>query len=257
MLDGAKNLRHAPRTMPAGWMSTTRCRGLFQVSRGAPGGPGGDGSGGGDRGSSGGRGKNSTAIVNEDEPPMNTNRHQDLMGPLPRPGYSSTRRSQRTARKCFCYCCSELRAHKEPVIVERFSRHFEQGLSRLSEGLSRPRPNPRIDKASGEDRAAPPEIRAGSGALPLLRHGHHRGPHRRAAARSRLQHRPGKLQPGNRFEGHSCGRSTACAATSDSRDEESLWRPVVRWVVKSELGLRPIYHLTSRPVPFGKAHRVA
>ena len=37
------------------------------------------------------------------------------------------------------YCRSEEPAHKERGIVERFSRRFEQGLARISEGLSRPR----------------------------------------------------------------------------------------------------------------------
>ena len=44
------------------------------------------------------------------------------------------------------YCRSEERAHKERGIVERFSRRFEQGLARLSEGLSRPRAHKGIEK---------------------------------------------------------------------------------------------------------------
>ena len=44
------------------------------------------------------------------------------------------------------YCRSEERAHKERGIVERFSRRFEQGLTRLSEGLSRPRAHKGIEK---------------------------------------------------------------------------------------------------------------
>ena len=43
------------------------------------------------------------------------------------------------------YCRSEERAHKERGIVERFSRR-EQGLTRLSEGLSRPRTHKGIEK---------------------------------------------------------------------------------------------------------------
>ena len=34
------------------------------------------------------------------------------------------------------YCCSQQRAQKERDILERCSRRFEQGLTRLSEGLS-------------------------------------------------------------------------------------------------------------------------
>ena len=44
------------------------------------------------------------------------------------------------------YCRSEERAHKERGIVERFSRRFEQGLARISEGLSRPRAHKGIEK---------------------------------------------------------------------------------------------------------------
>ena len=44
------------------------------------------------------------------------------------------------------YCCSQQRAQKERGIVERFSRRFEQGLTRLCEGLSRPRTHKGIEK---------------------------------------------------------------------------------------------------------------
>ena len=53
---------------------------------------------------------------------------------------------QRTDGEVRLYCRSEERAHKERGIVERFSRRFEQGLVRLSEGLSRPRAHKGIEK---------------------------------------------------------------------------------------------------------------
>ena len=49
-------------------------------------------------------------------------------------------------REVRLYCCSQQRAQKERGIVERFSRRFEQGLTRLSEGLSRPRTHKGIEK---------------------------------------------------------------------------------------------------------------
>ena len=44
------------------------------------------------------------------------------------------------------YCCSQQRAEKEKGILDRFSRRFEQGLTRLSEGLKRPRTHKGIGK---------------------------------------------------------------------------------------------------------------
>ena len=49
-------------------------------------------------------------------------------------------------REVRLYCRSEQRAQKERGMVERFSRRFEQGLTRLSEGLSRPRTHKGIEK---------------------------------------------------------------------------------------------------------------
>ena len=44
------------------------------------------------------------------------------------------------------YCFSEERAAKERGIVERFAKRFEEALTKLSEGLSKPRTQKRIDK---------------------------------------------------------------------------------------------------------------
>ena len=71
------------------------------------------------------------------------------------------------------YCRSEERAHKERGIVERFSRRFEQGLTRLSEGLSRPAGSQGHREGPGTDRAAEGAEPRGGSTL------HHRGPHRR------------------------------------------------------------------------------
>ena len=76
-------------------------------------------------------------------------------------------------REVRLYCCSQQRAHKEQGIVERFSRRFEQGLTRLCEGLSRPRTHKGIEKVRETHRAIEGEEPRRGSTL------HHRGPHRR------------------------------------------------------------------------------
>ena len=71
------------------------------------------------------------------------------------------------------YCRSEERAHKERGIVERFSRRFEQGLTRLCEGLSRPRAHKGIEKVRERIGRLKEQSRGVGSTL------HHRGPHRR------------------------------------------------------------------------------
>ena len=44
------------------------------------------------------------------------------------------------------YCYSEAREEKEKAIAERLAKRFENALTTLSEGLSRPRTQKRIDK---------------------------------------------------------------------------------------------------------------
>ena len=50
------------------------------------------------------------------------------------------------AQEVRLYCFSEERAAKERAIVERFAKRFEDALTKLSEGLSKPRTQKRIDK---------------------------------------------------------------------------------------------------------------
>ena len=117
-------------------------------ARGAPGGPGGDGSGGGDRGSH--------PVVEGGRVPLCGGQPPRLPAVRPRTGPDLGDRFQgqvtapqgglRGRGGSRLYCRSEERAHKERGIVERFSRRFEQGLARLSEGLSRPRAHKGIEK---------------------------------------------------------------------------------------------------------------
>ena len=139
------------------------------------------------------------------------------------------------------YCYSEAREQKEKAIAERFAKRFENALTTLSEGLSRPRTQKRIDKiwqrigrlkeksrgvaqhydidvTSSED---------GTQALAITWR-------RRPVNGSMLTH-PGVY----------CLRSN-----QTDWDEETLWRTYITLTdleavfrsLKSELGLRPIYH---------------
>ena len=139
------------------------------------------------------------------------------------------------------YCYSEAREQKEKAIAERFAKRFENALTTLSEGLSRPRTQKRIDKiwqrigrlkekshgvaqhydidvTSSED---------GTQAIAITWR-------RRPINGSMLTH-PGVY----------CLRSN-----QTDWDEETLWRTYITLTdleavfrsLKSELGLRPIYH---------------
>ena len=139
------------------------------------------------------------------------------------------------------YCYSEAREQKEKAIAERLAKRFEKALTTLSEGLSRPRTQKRIDKiwqrigrlkeksrgvaqhydidvTSSED---------GTQALAITWR-------RRPINGSMLTH-PGVY----------CLRSN-----QTDWDEETLWRTYITLTdleavfrsLKSELGLRPIYH---------------
>ena len=139
------------------------------------------------------------------------------------------------------YCYSEAREQKEKAIAERFAKRFENALTTLSEGLSRPRTQKRIDKiwqrigrlkeksrgvaqhydidvTSSED---------GTQALAII--------WRRQPVNGSMLTHPGVY----------CLRSN-----QTDWDEETLWRTYITLTdleavfrsLKSELGLRPIYH---------------
>ena len=139
------------------------------------------------------------------------------------------------------YCYSEAREQKEKAIAERFAKRFENALTTLSEGLSRPRTQKRIDKiwqrigrlkeksrgvaqhydidvTSSED---------GTQALAIT--------WRRQPVNGSMLTHPGVY----------CLRSN-----QTDWDEETLWRTYITLTdleavfrsLKSELGLRPIYH---------------
>ena len=139
------------------------------------------------------------------------------------------------------YCYSEQRAEKEQAMTERFGKRFEQALDRLSEGLSRPRTQKRlaqvwqrIGRLKQQSRGATPHYdvqvatdETGDTAVGLTWT-------RRSVPGTMATH-PGVY----------------CLRSSETDwDEETLWRTYITLTdleavfrsLKSELGLRPIYH---------------
>ena len=139
------------------------------------------------------------------------------------------------------YCYSEERAKKERGIAERFARRFEQGLSALHEGLSRPRTQKQLDrvwqrigrmqeKSRGAGQHYDIEVTADESGEKAVSVTWTRKP----VDGSMITH-PGVY----------CLRSNAIETS-----EETLWRTytlltdleAVFRSLKSELGLRPMYH---------------
>ncbi|WP_300988882.1 transposase [Thiocapsa sp.] len=142
------------------------------------------------------------------------------------------------------YCCSERRAHKEEGIAERFCTRFEAALQALHEGLARPRTTKRIakllerigrlkEKSHGVGQHYTITIEPDAGGV--------------NAQAIRWERRPvdGTLltHPG-----------VYCLRTNEPTwDSEQLWRIDVMLTdleavfrsLKSELGLRPVYHQTA------------
>ena len=139
------------------------------------------------------------------------------------------------------YCYSEARAAKEKGIAERFAQRFETALTELSEGLARPRTRKRLD-----------QVWERIGRLKEKAHGiaqHYditvdtdpSGQRARAVRFTR------NAQPGSMLThpGVYCLRSNRT-----DWNEDTLWRTyfmltdveAVFRSLKSELGLRPIYH---------------
>ena len=86
------------------------------------------------------------------------------------------------------YCFSEERAAKERGIVERFARRFEDALTKLSEGLSRPRTQKRVEKVWNVSVGSRRKINA----CRALRHRARHRPQRRARHRGALHPPPGR-----------------------------------------------------------------
>ena len=145
------------------------------------------------------------------------------------------------AQEVRLYCFSEERAAKERGIVERFAKRFEDALTKLSEGLSKPRTQKRLDK-----------VWQRIGRL-------------KAQSRGVAQHYDVELDTDNTAQRATAVRFTRrplagsmmthpgvyCLRSNQTDwDEATLWRTyftltdleAVFRSLKSELGLRPIYH---------------
>ena len=144
-------------------------------------------------------------------------------------------------REVRLYCFSEERAAKERGIAERFARRFEEALTRLSEGLSRPRTHKRLEgiwqrigrlQANSHGIARHYDIQVDTDA----------GGTRATAVRFTRRARPGSMLT---HPGVYCLRSN-----QTDWDEATLWRTYITLTdleavfrsLKSELGLRPVYH---------------
>ena len=139
------------------------------------------------------------------------------------------------------YCYSEERAEKERGIVERFAARFETALTNLNDGLARPRAHKRIDQVWQR--------------IGRLKAKHARvAPHYQVAVTAD--------ETGNKAVAVTWTRrpqdgsmathpGVYCLRSSQTDwDEDALWRTyttltdveAVFRALKSELGLRPIYH---------------
>ena len=139
------------------------------------------------------------------------------------------------------YCFSEERAAKERGIVERFAKRFEDALTKLSEGLSKPRTQKRLDKVWQRIGRLKAQSRGVAQHYAVELDTDETG--QRATA-VRFIRRPlaGTMMT---HPGVYCLRSN-----QTDWDETTLWRTyftltdleAVFRSLKSELGLRPIYH---------------
>ena len=139
------------------------------------------------------------------------------------------------------YCYSEERAHKEQAIVERAAARFEAALTMLNDGLARPRAHKRLGQV-------------------WQRIGRLKARHTRVARHYQIEVIPD--QTGEKAAAVTWTRrpqdgsmathpGVYCLRSSETDwDEEALWRTyttltdveAVFRALKSELGLRPIYH---------------
>ena len=143
------------------------------------------------------------------------------------------------------YCYSEARAKKERGIAERFAARFEDELRKLDDGLKRPRTRKRLDhvwQRIGRIR----EKSRGAGAHYVVDVRADDSGEKARAVTWQRRPRAGTMIS---HPGVYCLRTNA-----DNWDEETLWRTYTTLTdveavfrsLKSELGLRPIFHRTQK-----------
>jgi len=147
-------------------------------------------------------------------------------------------------REVRLYCYSERRAEKETAINERFARRFERALDKIAAGLHKPRTTKRLDK-----------LWERIGRLKAQSHG--------VGQYYRIELEPD--ESGERARSLTYQRTPGtgtslthpgvyCLRSSETDwDEQKLWRTYIMLTdleavfrsLKSELGLRPVYHHTT------------
>jgi transposase len=143
------------------------------------------------------------------------------------------------------YCQSEKRADKEIAMSEGFMNRFEQGLTKLAKGLDKPRCEKRLDKLNER-----------IGRLKEQCHGI--GQHYTI---NLVPDETGKKAISLSWEKNPVGNTMLthpgvyCLRTNETTwDEKTLWHTYTMLTdveavfrsLKSELGLRPIYHQTAK-----------
>ena len=144
-------------------------------------------------------------------------------------------------REVRLYCHSALRAKKETGIIERFAKKFEAGLNQLAEGLTKPRTTKKLDKI-WERIGRLKESSRGAGQYYHIEVTPDATGAKALAIRWQRQARPGTMLT---HPGVYCLRSN-----ETGWDEKRLWQTYIMLTdlesvfrtLKSELGLRPIYH---------------
>ena len=139
------------------------------------------------------------------------------------------------------YCFSEERAAKERAIVERFAKRFEAALTKLSDGLSKPRTHKRTDQVWQRIGRLKEKARGVAQHYDIELDTDETG-ERAIAVRFTRRPLPGSMMT---HPGVYCLRSN-----QTDWDEPTLWRTYITLTdieavfrsLKSELGLRPIYH---------------
>ena len=145
------------------------------------------------------------------------------------------------AQEARLYCFSEERAAKERGIVERFAKRFEDALTKLSRGLSKPRTHKRLDKVWQRIGRLKANSRGVAQHYDVELDTDETG-QRATAVRFTRRPLPGTMMT---HPGVYCLRSN-----ETEWDEATLWRTYITLTdieavfrsLKSELGLRPIYH---------------
>ena len=145
------------------------------------------------------------------------------------------------AQEVRLYCFSEERAAKERAIVERFAKRLETALTKLSDGLSKPRIQKRIDKVWQRIGRLEEKSRGIAQHYDIALDTDETA-QRATAVRFTRRPLPGSMVT---HPGVYCLRSN-----QTDWDEATLWRTYITLTdieavfrsLKSELGLRPIYH---------------